>query len=122
MDDNTIEQTQVIDPIAVDRLRRLGGGVLISRMVDLFSDHAGPLIEQAQKDLADGKYDEIQRVGHSLKSSAGNVGATEMGRIAAEIEMLAPEKDAKVLGKLISELQSAFHQAKMTLEQIRSQD
>jgi HPt (histidine-containing phosphotransfer) domain-containing protein len=118
---NAVGQKEVIDPTAVERLRRLGGGVLIARMIDLFTGHAGPIVDQAQKDLHEGNFDGIQRAGHSLKSSAGNVGATKMGTIAAEIERLAPAKDGEVLGNLIAELRSAFDQAKAKLEQIRSQ-
>jgi HPt (histidine-containing phosphotransfer) domain-containing protein len=121
MSDNTIDQEEVIDPNAVERLRRLGGVVLIARMIDLFAGHAGPIVEQAQRDLQGGNFDGIHRAGHSLKSSAGNVGATQMGRIAAEIERLAPAKDGPMLEKLIAELRSAFDLAKARLEQIRSQ-
>ena len=122
MNDNTVGREEVIDPNAVERLRRLGGGVLIARMIDLFAGHAGTIVDQAQKDLQEGNFDGIERAGHSLKSSAGNVGATQMGRIAAEIESLAPAKDGARLEKLISEIRSAFDAAKAKLEQIRSRE
>jgi HPt (histidine-containing phosphotransfer) domain-containing protein len=121
MSDNTIGQEEVIDPDAVERLRRLGGVVLINRMIDLFAGHAGPIIERAQKDLQEGNFDGVHRAGHSLKSSAANVGATQMGRTAAEIERLALAGDGPVLEKLIAELRSAFDLAKAKLGEIRSQ-
>jgi two-component system, sensor histidine kinase and response regulator len=121
MDKSTPSQP-TIDPIAMDRLRRLGGGDLVSRMIHLFMAHAAPLVVQAQTDLQAGNFDGLQRAGHSLKSSAANVGATEMSRVAAEIERLAPEKDRGVLEKLVTELQCAFDRAVKELERERSRN
>ncbi len=109
-----------IDPVAIERLRRLGGRELISRMIELFVAHASPLLEQAQKDLQEGNFEGVKRAGHSLKSSAANVGATQMSSIAAEIENAAPAMDQAALEKLLARLQSSFDHAKQMLEQERS--
>jgi HPt (histidine-containing phosphotransfer) domain-containing protein len=116
------EIPEIIDPAAIERLRRLGGRQLIVRMIDLFMGHATPILEQADQALQEGNYGGVQRAGHSLKSSAGNVGALRVSRIAAEIEMRALEKNRAVLMGLLGELQAAFGEASAKLDQVRNKN
>jgi HPt (histidine-containing phosphotransfer) domain-containing protein len=109
-----------IDPVAMERLRRLGGEELVLRMIHLFTAYAAPLVDQAEKDLREGNFDGIERAGHSLKSSAGNVGATDLGRIAAEIERVAAGRNKGPLEKLVPELRLAFDQAVQELDRERN--
>lgn len=122
MDKKEASAQSRIDPVAIERLRRLGGGELVLRMIHLFTAHAASLVDQAEKDLQQGNFDGMERAGHSLKSSAGNVGATEMSRIAAEIEQVALGKNKDLLEKLVPELRLAFDQAVQELGRERNRN
>jgi HPt (histidine-containing phosphotransfer) domain-containing protein len=72
--------------------------------------------------LALGSYDAgdlegVERAAHSIRSSAGNVGAEELRDIASKIEMLASKRDHAGLHPLLADLEQAFQKAKAILEQ-----
>ena len=66
------EKFDAIDESTLERLRKLGGDALLSKMVDLFISHAEPAIEEASAGVKSGDIEVVQRVAHSLKSSAGS--------------------------------------------------
>jgi HPt (histidine-containing phosphotransfer) domain-containing protein len=80
------------DPSAFDRLRRLGGEAFLGKMVDLYFEGVSQRMAAGRAGLASGNLDEVQRAVHSLKSSAGNVGARHVAELAEEIEQLAGEQ------------------------------
>ena len=90
-----------LDPEAIARLRRLGGDLLARKMATLFLDLAPPRLAAAREGLGAGDLDQVRRAAHSLKSSAGNVGAYAMveaaGRLEDEAERGAPAAELEAL-------------------------
>ena len=105
----------VIDPQARARLEEWGGAKLVTQMIKLFLENAPTRVEQVREGLSGGGLEEAERGVHSLKSSAANVGAVVVSRIAAEMEERACERDAAALGALLPDLEAAFAEA---LEQL----
>jgi HPt (histidine-containing phosphotransfer) domain-containing protein len=108
MDDSEIP---VVDSTALERLRKLGGDSLVHRMIELFCSHAAAKIEEARECL---KQDDLQSFGravHSLRSSAGNVGARILFDLSGRLERLATEKKDSEIRPLFPELERAFQQA-----------
>lgn len=89
---------------ALERLRRIGGEKLVRKMIASFSSNAARRVDDARAALEDRDYATLERAAHSLKSSAGNVGATELARQAAEIEQLAAGGGSGRLGELVGRL------------------
>ncbi len=100
-----------LDRTALEKLRSLGGEVLVKKMIGLFESYARPLVKLAATDLAAGNLEGVERAAHSLKSSAGNVGAFKLKALAEEIEKLASENSAEPIRNIWPEFESAFRQA-----------
>ncbi len=109
------KESDAIDVSALERLRKLGGDALLSRMVDLFISHAEPAIDEASAGAASGNFEMVRRAAHSLKSSAGNLGAKHVQRLAEEIEKTAEQHNVAELNELMASLKSAYAEAKTQL-------
>lgn len=105
-------ESESIDMQALERLRRLGGNELVSRMSGLFLSHAAPAIREASEGLARGDLDKVGRAAHSLRSSAGNLGAQHVQDLANRIEQLCVEEDAEGIKALLIDLERAYLDAK----------
>ena len=78
-----------LDPTAAGRLRRLGGDDLVRRMGEMFLALGEERLAAARSGLAGGDLDALERAAHSLKSSAGNLGATALADRASRLEQPA---------------------------------
>lgn len=97
-----------IDPQALDRLRRLGGDTLLYKMRDLFLEHATQRLEAIQQGRRAGDLTAISRAAHSLKSSAGNLGAGELMDAAGRLEGLADAGDRDRVGVACDTVEATF--------------
>jgi HPt (histidine-containing phosphotransfer) domain-containing protein len=102
----------LIDDAAIARLKEWGGDKLVREMVRLYLENASVRLGQIDQGLSDESRLEVTEQGaHSLKSSALNVGARNVSRIAAEMEACASAGDrsgATVLrDPLVQELDAA---------------
>ncbi len=113
----TIDPT-IIDPAALERLEEWGGPDLSKEIVQLFLDH-GPVRMDQIRGALDGKDLEVpERGAHSLKSSAANVGAHHVHRVAGDVELAASEGDLQRVRDLIPDLEEAYSEATRELEVI----
>lgn len=79
----------VVDPAAVDRLRRLGGGNLVRQMLELYLAQGPERIHALVEGAEAGDADHVERSAHTMKSSAGNVGALRLQHTAEGLEAAA---------------------------------
>src|SRR2546422_10344193 len=93
-----------IDGEALARLRRIGKEKLLHDMIDLFLQHAPNWISTAPAGQQTGDFESLERAAHSLKSSAGNMGARAVQELARKIEHLAEEKNHAAIAPLLDEL------------------
>ncbi|MCF7805198.1 MAG: Hpt domain-containing protein [Candidatus Marinimicrobia bacterium] len=86
----------VVDKIALDRLHSIGGDNLVNKMTALFRENVENRCREISEGVESSETQQIIRGFHSIKSSAGNVGATRLQKLAAEgeaeAEDWAPEK------------------------------
>ncbi len=90
-----------LNPEAIDRLRDLGGQVLVQRMVELFIKNVPARVLAARQALDKGDASGVEHAVHSIKSSAGNIGAESLMDLAGRAERaaegsLAPETSALI--------------------------
>ena len=64
------------------------------------------------------RIEDIERAAHSLKSSAGNLGALRMQGLSENLEMIAGRKENADYQALISEIEKSFHAFKLYLDKI----
>ncbi len=74
----------------VDKLVDLGGVKLLGQLIDLFVEAAPQRIGAIRAGTADGR-DDAQMAAHTLKSSAGNLGAMRMWAVCQNLETMASE-------------------------------
>ena len=113
-----MSDADVLDPAVLETLRQLtepGEPDVLEEVLRIFLQEAPPRIERLRTSWAAGNIVEMQRAAHSLKGSAGNIGATalhnvcrqldERGR-SGEVADLAPLVDAMVMefGKVEAEI------------------
>ena len=109
------EAMEIIDPEAIDRLRRLGGDAFVEKMKDTFLRFASEKVQEARAALADGDASIVSGVGHALKSSAANVGALRLQRAALDVEQEAKSGATDALGECVDRLETAFEEVREEL-------
>jgi len=99
-----------LDPAGFERLRRIGGEELVRAMVAAFLENAPRRVATAVEASAAGDREGVARAAHSLKSTAGNLGATAVQRAAERLERDAAGASDLELEALVAELQTRFRQ------------
>lgn len=108
----------LIDAAQMDRLKEWGGKELQTKMVGLFLTHAKDRMDQIREGLASSHPQTAETGAHTLKSSAGNVGAQHVQRLAQEAETLAEQGNLDDLRSLLPSLESEFDAACLALKRI----
>lgn len=101
-----MDAPEIFDRQALERLRRIGGAELALQMIALFREAAPTRLREAREGLAAGDLRALERAGHALISSAGNVGATELLEAARALEGTAAA-DPPDLAALVSRVEDA---------------
>lgn len=73
--------------------RCLGRLDLVERVLSRFEDALGGEVEQLEAALAEADVDAVATIAHRIKGSSLTVSATELGRVAADLETTAPTGD-----------------------------
>lgn len=112
-----MSEDRYFDPVALGRLHKLGGGKLVGQMLEIFFRNAPQRIESARQGQMDGDIEAVERGVHSLRSSAGNVGALALMDLAGEIESLAEGKTWEGVPELLDELEVAYLRVEVRLKE-----
>ena len=115
-------QPACIDDSALDRLRRQGGPVLVREIVKIF-------LEDAPQRLLDGRagakarnLDATRRAAHSLKATAGALGAVELKAVSEQIEELAADNQGAAVAALLDRWDASFAAAERQLSAVIARD
>jgi HPt (histidine-containing phosphotransfer) domain-containing protein len=111
--------SQVLDPSAMDRLKRIGGDRLIGKMLVSFDAFATEKVAEIHHATSAGNWTDAGRAAHALKSSAGNVGATVLQRLSFEVECAGRDEDGERIPGLVADLSAAFDEARAALAEIQ---
>ncbi len=77
----------VLDPATWASLRALDDdGAFLDEVIDLFVDDARPRVERVRTALLAGDLQAARTAAHSLRGSAGNIGATAVATLPKDIE------------------------------------
>jgi two-component system, sensor histidine kinase and response regulator len=107
------EDEQTLDTQVLDRLRSLQGGggpSLLAELVELFSQDAPAHLAGLKEALARGDHRAAERAAHTLKGSAGNLGAARLAAICHATEA-AVSSPGGVAPELVAELEAEFARA-----------
>jgi HPt (histidine-containing phosphotransfer) domain-containing protein len=115
-----MSETSAFNPAAIERLLKLGGQKFTLDMIDLFISYGSKKLAEARTAQQAGDLVKLSAAAHPLKSSAGNVGASRVQELAAQVELSAEEKKAELAGAQLDELERAFTEVKILLEAERA--
>jgi two-component system, sensor histidine kinase and response regulator len=111
----------VIDTTVTDRLLardRKGGSSRLSRAVTRFVDSAPSLVSTICESHANGDAEALWRAAHSLKSSAGALGANRLSLASAEIERGARTSGVAAVTVLVAGIEKELKTATKALEEL----
>lgn len=106
------------DGEALRKLHRAGGADLVRQMVRLFLENLPIRLKTAATGLQGGNWSEVERAGHSLKSSAAYLGLREMSDHAAKLEQLAAQHDGREIEPLLVDLSASLPAVRTRLLQV----
>jgi HPt (histidine-containing phosphotransfer) domain-containing protein len=87
----------VLDAACMAELRALdpdGKAQLVKRVLVTYQASLAKLVGQLREARADGTWDQVSRVAHTLKSSSASIGALALSTLCAEIERLLRAGDS----------------------------
>lgn len=108
-----------LNEAALARLVRLGGDKFLREMIDLFLGYVPQRVEDACAGQKTGDIEAMRRAAHAIKSSAANLGAVRLQKVAEQLEILGMDKQGDAMGALVPELVKAFTLAQGRLEEKR---
>jgi HPt (histidine-containing phosphotransfer) domain-containing protein len=79
----------VLDPAVIDTLRRLtppGEPDVLAEVLQMFLQEVPPRIDRLRNAWAAGDIQEVHRAAHSLKGSAGNIGAERLMALCRQLD------------------------------------
>jgi HPt (histidine-containing phosphotransfer) domain-containing protein len=90
----------VINKATFEELKGLSGADFINELIDAFLEDGPNMIQNMQTALDTKDVDSFRRNAHSLKSNANTFGATELGMLAKELELMGRENNLEVGNRL----------------------
>jgi CheY-like chemotaxis protein len=115
----------IIDTTVTDGLRALdrkGGASRLGRAVTRFVESAPSLVGTIRESHAKGDADALWRAAHSLKSSAGALGAKRLSLASAEIEIGARTSGVAAVTALVADIQKELNAATQALQELTAED
>lgn len=107
-----------IDRAAFEELKGLSGADFINELIDAFLEDAPDMIQNMRTALETQDVEAFRRNAHSLKSNANTFGATELGVLARELELMGKEGNLNV-GNRLQVLEETFAEVAEELEGFR---
>jgi HPt (histidine-containing phosphotransfer) domain-containing protein len=89
------------------RLEELGGDSFVCEMIGLFLQTTPQRLQAARDGFSAGDLEAVEHAVHSLKSSAGNLGADEVQDLAGRLETLAAARRGEPIPALLQQLDAA---------------
>jgi len=109
----------LVDSAQMERLQEWGGSELQKKMIDLFLTHAVERMDQIREGVSGEEAGKAETGAHTLKSSAGNVGAQRVQQLAQDAEELAEAGNLDGVRALLPSLEREFQAACEALKTIQ---
>ncbi len=114
------EQPALLDEVILESLRELGRKThqdMLSRVVSTYLRTSEEVLEKLERSLASESYDTALEAVHSLKGSAGSVGALRVSKLSAAIERKLRTEGGGVSRAEVEELLAAQRETEVALKQ-----
>ena len=111
------DELPAMDPLALERLRRFGGGKLLSEMIALFLAAAPERIGAARTAVDASNVSAAEMALHSLKSSSAQLGAMRMQRLSERGELIARAGTLDGVAGVVADLEDELPRVQTWLQQ-----
>ncbi len=108
--------TDLLDRSALRGLRELGGPEFLIELAELFLENVPSQLEALRGAIEGDDASSVERMAHTLKGSSGNMGATRMATICAELEDAGHSGDLSRAVALVEPLEAEFGRVRPALE------
>jgi len=101
----------VLDPAVIESLRQLtppGEPDVLNEVLQLFLEDVPGRLARLRSAWQDGNAVEVQRAAHSLKGSAGNIGATDLLSVCRLLDDHGKSGDLSNLAPLVTSLETEY--------------
>jgi HPt (histidine-containing phosphotransfer) domain-containing protein len=99
-------------------LRELGGTELLEELRDLFLEETPVQLETLRYATGGADALSIERVAHTLKGTCGNMGATRMAAICAELEDVGRSGELERAPLVVDRLEAELKRVREELEKV----
>jgi HPt (histidine-containing phosphotransfer) domain-containing protein len=106
----------VLADAAFERLRRIGGATLLRQMIELFLEYGPDRTDALVDGVMAGDAAQVERAAHTLKSTAGNLGAVRLQHAAQAVETAAAQ--GEVAGELTERLLAEYEESTTALRRV----
>jgi two-component system sensor histidine kinase/response regulator len=111
-----------LDEVVLAGLRELGDADLLSELSTMFVDASSSSLTALREAVEEGDPLTVERVAHTLKGAAGNMGAPGMAAICAELQDLGASEDLRGAAELVGRLEKEFGRVRPALEAEAARD
>ena len=104
-------EAPALDPAVLDSLRQLtppGEPDVLAEVFQLFLADVPARIDRLRSAWQAGDAVTVQRAAHSLKGSAGNIGATQLSAVCSRLDELGRMGDLSALAPLVASLEAEY--------------
>jgi len=110
------ENGNALDPEVLASLRDLGDVELLTELAEMFFGDVSSRLGELREAVEAGDAAGVERVAHTLKGSSGNIGATRMSAICAELQDVGVSGDLARAPGLLERLEEEFGRVRPALE------
>lgn len=110
-----------LDPAVLDSLRELtppGEPDLLAEVLQLFVTDAPARIERLRAAGQARDAEGVQRAAHSLKGSAGNIGANQLMAVCGRLDELGRSGDLSALAPLMASLEAEYGRVAAEIQEL----
>jgi len=114
-------ESPVLDQAVTNALRSLtspGEPDVLAEVLNLFLVEVPPRITRLRNASAAGNIEEVHRAAHSLKGSAGNIGARRLYGVCAQLDETTKSGDLTGAGPLIDALGVEFGKVELEIRRL----
>ena len=115
----------VLDPAVISGLRQLtppGEPDVLAEVLKLFLEEVPPRIARLRNAWHSGNIEEMHRAAHSLKGSAGNIGAGRLHSVCTRLDALGKAGDVASAAPLVDELDVEFAKVESEIRRLLATD
>jgi signal transduction histidine kinase/DNA-binding response OmpR family regulator len=114
-------QPAVLDPAALDRLRKTVGGdaAVLAELIDSFLEDAPQLLTTLRQASEQGDAAGMRLAAHTLKSNAADFGAMRFSNLCKELEQLGQAGTLDGATALVEQVEVEYEKVRMALKALR---